>query len=251
MASLNPRHLVARGWRSVRSAGTRRLALTSLVLVVALLIARFSWYVPVADDAERALYDLRSTLLAPRVETDQRVLLVVYDDQTLIAARKRSPLDRGLLARALKTLDAMGAKAIGIDILFDQPQDEDDQLVETLRSMKTPVSVAQVDLATNPDDLMWDQQEFLNGFLARLEGSHAHPASIRLDNTYGATRVWPEPVPGLPPELSRSMLTDSRRNGADAAGVYRSNPLPPAVARQRAGFGASLHRAQGRLVCRS
>ena len=29
----------------------------------------------------------------------------------------------------LRNLDAMGAKAIGIDILFDQPQDEDDQLI--------------------------------------------------------------------------------------------------------------------------
>ena len=46
----------------------------------------------------------------------------------------------GLLARALRNLDAMGAKSIGIDMVFDQPQDEDDQLVATLRGMKTPTS---------------------------------------------------------------------------------------------------------------
>jgi adenylate cyclase len=194
-------------WRGVRAAGTRRLLLAMGLLALALGVARYSWSLPATGDAERTLYDLRAAHYAPRVEPDPRVLLVVYDDQTLIAARKRSPLDRGILARALQNLDAMGARAIGIDILFDQPQDEDDALVATLRSMRTPVSVAYADLATNPDDLQWDQQQFLAAFLGRLKGSRAHPASIRLDNTFGVTRVWPRPMPGSPPELSRAMLT--------------------------------------------
>src|SRR5690606_15661628 len=90
--------LFARGWRSVREAGWRRLALTALLLIAALLLARFSWLLPVTEEAERSLYDLRSFVLAEQVEQDNRIALVVYTDQTLIAARKRSPLDRGLLA---------------------------------------------------------------------------------------------------------------------------------------------------------
>ena len=131
-----------RGLRGLRAAGARRLAVTALLLVAALLLARFSWQLPVTDQAENRLYDLRSFLLAEKTGQDPRIALVVYTDQTLIAARKRSPLDRGLLAEALRNLDTMGAKAIGIDILLDQPQDEDDELVATLRAMRTPVAIA-------------------------------------------------------------------------------------------------------------
>ena len=67
--------------------------------------------------------------------------------------RKRSPLDRGLLAKALRNIDKMGAKAIGIDILFDQPQDEDADLVSTLRAMNTPTFVAYAETRTNQLDI--------------------------------------------------------------------------------------------------
>ncbi len=205
-----------RGWRNVREAGTVQLALTVMLLCVALLIARYSWVLPdgseptpLTSEAERALYDLRAYYSAALVEEDKRVVLVVYTDQTLIAARKRSPLDRGLLAKTLRTLDAMEPKAIGIDILFDQPQDEDEELIAALRGMKTPVAVAYAAKATNPDDIEWEQQQFLDQFMARLKGSNARPASIRLDNTFGATRLWPDIRPGLPPLLGRVMLDDS------------------------------------------
>ncbi len=212
-------NLIQRGWRNVREAGTIQLVATCLIVVLALLIARFSWALPGSEEptpltstAERALFDMRSHLSADMVEQDDRITLVVFDDQTLINARKRSPLDRGLLAAALRNLDAMGAKAIGIDILFDQPQDEDLDLIETLRAMETPVAVAYANIDTNETDIVYEQQQFLESFLAELEGSNARPASIRLDNAFGATRVWPSIEPDLPPLLGRAMLADS---GAD------------------------------------
>jgi adenylate cyclase len=211
-----------RGWRNVREAGRMQLAATVLVLIAAVFIARFSWVLPdgkvptpLTGEAERALYDLRAYYAADLVEQDDRIVLVVYTDQTLIAARKRSPLDRGLLARTLATLDAMGAKAIGIDILFDQPQDEDAQLIAALRGMQTPVAIAYANVATNRDDLVYEQQLYLEEFQGQLAGTRARAASIRLDNTFGATRVWPNLVEGLPPLLGRAMLDDA---GVDTAG---------------------------------
>ena len=197
---------LSRGLKGLREAGPRQIALTALLLIGALLIARFSWETRVVDTAEKALYDWRVTLTAPLVEQDQRVAVVVYDDQTLIAARKRSPLDRGLLARALRNLDGMGAKAIGLDMLFDQPQDEDDELIATLRGMKTPVSVGYAEFLGNKDDIIYEQQQYLDGFLARLKGSMAHPASVQLPNDDGTTRGWPAIRPDLPPTLSRAMM---------------------------------------------
>jgi adenylate cyclase len=224
---------IARGWRNVREAGGVQLVATLFVLVAAVFIARFSWVLPdgkvptpLTGEAERALYDLRAYYAADLVEQDDRIVLVVYDDQTLIKAQKRSPLDRGMLARTLRNLDTMGAKAIGIDILFDQPQDEDAELVATLRGMKTPVAVAYANVATNQDDILYEQQQFLDAFQKQLAGSRARPASIRLDNTFGATRVWPSIVPGLPPLLGRTMLREAgvgvaRFEGYEGAIEYR------------------------------
>jgi adenylate cyclase len=206
---------IARGWRNVREAGGVQLLATLVVLGAALFIARFSWVLPggeptpLTSEAERAFYDLRAYYAADLAPQDPRIVLVVYTDQTLINARKRSPLDRGMLARTLRNLDTMGAKAIGIDILFDQPQDEDEDLLAALRGMQTPVAVAYANLATNRDDIVYEQQQYLDAFQARLAGSRARPASIRLDNTFGATRVWPTIVPGLPPLLGRAMLADA------------------------------------------
>ena len=199
--------LLSKGWRKVRSASRRQLTATMLMLLSALLIARFSWYIPVVGDAEDSLYDLRSFLIAPQVKQDPRVQIVAYTDQTLINVKKRSPLDRGLLARALRAIDGMGAKAIGIDVLIDQPQDEDEQLIATLRAMKTPTFLAYIDLATNKDDMKYEQQVYLQSFLRHLGGSNVRPASVRLSNAQGTTRVWPEIVPSLPPLLGRAMVS--------------------------------------------
>lgn len=213
MAAGGSMNFVKRGWRNIRQAGPQRLAITAVLVMLAVLIARFSWGVTFIGEAEAGLYDMRSFIVAneQRVDQDKRIAMVVYDEQTLIAARKRSPLDRGVLIAALRNMDGMGAKAIGIDILFDQPQDEDQELVETLRAMETPVSVAFVDMSANADDIVYDQQQYLNEFLAALEGSNARPASIQLSDALGVTRLFPKQNPALPPTMTRDML--------DAAGA--------------------------------
>jgi adenylate cyclase len=206
VSSGKKKSIFAAGWRNVREAGAQRLALTAVLLVLAVLLARFSWSLPFTDNAERAVFDWRSYVLSQQVEQDQRVVMVVYDDNTLINLQKRSPLDRGMLARALRNIDSMGAKAIGIDILFDQPQAEDEELITALRSMQTPVSVAYAETSSNSLDIEHAQQEFLDTFMAQLEGSRSGPASVRLSETSGVTRVWPEIVPGQVPLLGRAML---------------------------------------------
>lgn len=232
---------IARGWRNVREAGPRRLALTGLLVLIALAVARYGWAVPGVADAERALYDFRAFVEADRndVPQDDRVVMVVYDDQTLINARKRSPLDRGLLAEALRNLDQMGAKAIGIDILFDQPQDEDAELIEALRSMETPVAVGYAEEASNEGSIKYDQEQFLKSFMAQLEGSNAKPASVRLSDEFNVTRVWPEILPNLPPVLGRRMLEEAGEGdralpGYEGAVRYRlpedpSRPVLPSL----------------------
>jgi len=222
MAGENPRKkrsgALVRNVRGLREAGMVQLVGMVIFVAFSIFIARYSWALPgggeptpLTNDAERALYDTRAYLAADLVEQDERIVLVVFDDQALINLEKRSPLPRDAIAEALRNLDGMGAKAIGIDILFDQPQAEDIDLVETLRAMETPTSVAYATLATNEADIVYQQQEFLNEFMAAVEegNTNVRRASIRLDDEFGATRVWPDIIPDLPPLLGRAMLEDA------------------------------------------
>jgi adenylate cyclase len=201
-----------RAQRLAQELGPRRLGTTALFLLVALLIGRFSWDVPLVIDAERALYDIRHVYSAPTVDQDTRITMVVYNDDTLIDTKKRSPLDRAVLARALQTLDQMGAKGIGIDILFDQPQDEDAALVQTFRAMKTPTHIAYANIATTENTISYRQQAFLDGFIKQLRGSNTHPASIRFEvDSDNVARSWPTIIKGLPPFLARALVPAATR----------------------------------------
>ncbi|MEE4289045.1 MAG: adenylate/guanylate cyclase domain-containing protein [Erythrobacter sp.] len=207
---------LGRAYRSVSEAGEIQIIVAVLVVIFAVLIARFSWTLPdgetptpLTNAAERAFYDMRAYYSADMVEQDDRVVVVVFTDEALFDLKKRSPLPRDTIASALKTLDSLNPAAIGIDILFDQPQDEDEVLIETLRNMQTPVAVAYADTETNENDIIKAQQEYLDWFMAQLEGSNARKASVRLNQAFGQTRVWPDIEQAPAPLLGRAMLADA------------------------------------------
>jgi adenylate cyclase len=189
--------------RTLQQIGPVRVAGTALFVLLGLLFARFAWSIPLAIDAERALYDLRLVQAAPRVEQDRRIVMVVYTDETLEALAKRSPLDRRMLADALTAIDAMNPKAIGIDILIDQPQAEDPLLIDALRKMRTPVALAFASNATNPDYMQVWQEAFLTGFLKRARPGPVRPTSIMLmPDSDNVIRVWPTQPASLPPLMA-------------------------------------------------
>jgi adenylate cyclase len=190
---------------ALRRVGVPRLAVTILFIVLGVSVAAFSWQLPLFGAAERALYDLRVVLTAPAVDQDPRVVMVVFNDDTLKNTQRRSPLDRGLLAQALTQIDALGPKAIGIDILIDEPQPEDEQLVAALRGMRTPTHVAFASNATNSEEIATWQETFLRQFQSRLAGSRSTPASIRVVKEDDVVRRWPAHKPGEPPLLASSM----------------------------------------------
>jgi adenylate cyclase len=204
--------------------GWLRLLLMCILLVMAVLISRFSWDIPLISNAERALYDLRTSYLAPLVDQDSRIVKIVYNDDTLIDTKKRSPLDRATLAKALANIDAMGASAIGIDILIDQPQDEDAQLQAALGAMKTPTYLAYANAATNENNIQPRQQAFLDYFMKSLEGTQTHPTSIRIETDIdNVVRSWPRIQKGLPPILARSLKDAREQNSSDFMRDYQGS----------------------------
>src|SRR5579862_4443254 len=117
----------------------------------------------------------------------------------------------------------MGAKAIGIDILIDSPQDEDAQLRAAFRAMKTPTYLAYTDTEANPNQIGYQQHRFLAQFLASLKGSNVHPASIRFDAdpVDGVMRSWPKADRRLPPLLTRAMVPNSGFDSYSGSICYR------------------------------
>ncbi|WP_375383150.1 CHASE2 domain-containing protein, partial [uncultured Sphingomonas sp.] len=201
-----------------RRIGRVRLIAAFVLLVAALLAARFAWHVPLAADAERAMYDTRVVLTAPRVDQDPRVVMVVFNDDTLAKTGRRSPLDRALLARALRRIDALGATGIGIDILVDQPEPEDPQLIAALRAMRTPTFLAFATNATNEGAVLYWQEQFERRIAQALRGTQVRPASILLQpDMDGVIRSWPARPDELPP-----LLADLMTPGAPHAAVARS-----------------------------
>lgn len=189
--------------RTVSQLGIARIAITLLLLFIAVQIAAQSWVLPLLRDAESALYDIRAANFAPAVDTDKRVSLVVYTADTNRSTGQISPVDRTILAKALEQLDKLGAKGIGIDILFDSPQDDDPLLQGVLRRMKTPVFMAFADAKTNPEAITFEQEQDLRRYLAAVDSRSVKPASILLETDGdGVARHWPAQYSGLPPVLA-------------------------------------------------
>lgn len=206
--------------RAVRQIGVARLLACLLVIALGLYVARFGWDVPLANDAERALYDVRFKSHAEVVpEPSDRITLVVYNDQTLEGLRKRSPLDRRMLARALSVLNRMQPRAIGIDILIDQPQDEDEELIAAFRGMRVPTWLAFATNALNPDQVESWQEQFQRDLFRRIGTGQVRPASIRMepDLADGVIRRWTRQDDGLPPLLANAM-TDAHPEFRSYAG---------------------------------
>lgn len=198
--------LSKRTGRIIRQVGTPRLIASAIVLLLGIFVARYSWQIPLVSDAERALYDIRLMLTTPRAEQDPRVLMVTYTDDTLINTQVRSPLDRRILADALRNLDLLGAKAIAIDVIVDQPTPNDDYLVDTFRGMRTPTFLAFTSAATNARFIEQRQEEFLREFQKRIETASVHPMSIELDTDRDrVVRAWPVQPKTLPPLLARAV----------------------------------------------
>ncbi|OYZ43405.1 MAG: adenylate/guanylate cyclase domain-containing protein, partial [Novosphingobium sp. 16-62-11] len=137
--------------RGLGQLGVQRTVVALGLIAVALFIAFSSWRLPLLRDAEAALYDLRAANFALPADTDKRVTLVVYTADTNRATGQISPVDRTILAKALTEIDKLGAKGVGIDVLFDSPQDDDDVLRASLKAMQTPVYLAYADNRTNPE----------------------------------------------------------------------------------------------------
>jgi len=153
---------------------TRRVAPILLIAVIAAaaiagaLIALSRHQLMLLAAPDRMTYDWRTALFSrTEPQTRKDIALVLIGDRSLARYPYQLPMDRGLLAQIVRTLDAAGAKAIGLDIIFDRATDKDDILIDAIRGSKAPVVLGAIDsrlTGIEPENLA-----FQRAFLSRPE----------------------------------------------------------------------------------
>ena len=156
--------VVIRGRARLAPALSRAAVPVAIALAAAVAASLAVAYIAFLTFADRFLGDWEiAALTAPEPQSPDIVVVAITED-TLKQFPYRSPIDRAFLAELLKTLAARGPRAIGLDILFDQPTEpeKDKELRDTLRSLTVPVRVSYTD---NTDLVSDEQRKYLDDFV--------------------------------------------------------------------------------------
>ncbi|MCP5373672.1 MAG: CHASE2 domain-containing protein, partial [Hyphomicrobiales bacterium] len=141
--------------------------LTVLGVLFAVLGPR---HVQFLASAENWVTDLRVATLTPDTgELHPDIVVLEITEADLAKLPYRSPLDRGFLANLVQAMAGAGARAMGLDILFDQAteSDKDARLQQVLRDAPMPVVVGWTDRETGLTEAQYAfQQKFLEGIRA-------------------------------------------------------------------------------------
>ncbi len=110
------------------------LGISALSVLAALFLANTTSF----QTLELKSLDMRFGLRGPLEIEDNPVVIIKIDDQSDESTPHRWPWPRSYFAHVLRNLNEAGAKAIGVDVIFDQPdkfgEKEDDQLREVLNT---------------------------------------------------------------------------------------------------------------------
>ncbi|MCA8926666.1 MAG: adenylate/guanylate cyclase domain-containing protein [Alphaproteobacteria bacterium] len=116
-------------------------------VAAALALAAVRWVGPL-HGLETGIADrIRIAMASPAAGQDSRLSIVAVDEATMARLPYRSPVDRGLLADVVRLLGAAGARAVGLDILLDQPTEpaKDARLAAAIKAFPGPVVLAWAD----------------------------------------------------------------------------------------------------------
>ena len=168
-------------------AGLSPLIAAAIILGASALALLLPW-LPSFRALTLGLDDLLIAVLAPAEPQHRDIALVAIDEDTLAAAACRSPIDRFLLAGMVERLDAAGVRAIGLDVLLDQPTtpEADARLARVLRQARAPV----VAITAQAGTVMGERQRAWHAdYLAGVPTGIANLAKDRVDGVVRRYRV--------------------------------------------------------------
>ncbi len=96
------------------------------------------------------------------------IVIVTIDEDTLATLAYRSPIDRAFLAKIVGKIDQAKPRAIGIDLLIDQPSEpeKDKNFIKTLEALKAPLYVG---YGAGSDGLSEKQMAYENASLKNVK----------------------------------------------------------------------------------
>jgi adenylate cyclase len=166
---------------------------------------------------ENYIRDLMMSSISPFVSPPDEIVLVTVNETTLAEFSYRSPIDRAFLASLISHIVEAGPKAIGVDILFDQPteQHKDIRLERALQNIDVPVVLA----SAGPEDGLSDKQlAYLNAFAPDL--------------ARGLATLARDPLDGVVRELFTGRETDTGFVPGFAAALAKSAGIEPQQTRR-------------------
>lgn len=227
-----------------------------LILLAAIALPFTTRDTPLLQTVENTIHDRYRYAVAPESEYEADIALLLYDDAVARGAKSTSPVDRALLGEALLTAEGAGAKAIGIDMIFVQPTDDEDALVEAINALTIPIYIAyadpELDRATYWDaSIDYEARDYQDQFWARIAAPNVHKVTpvVGIDQA-GIARRWPDLPEAANPPLSAAMAgaveQASEYKGAIA---FPRAPAPPPeeIEGEDEEFGEQIEQATGML----
>ncbi len=156
-----------RAWISKLTTGrTSKLPLVpaTVAVVCAIIASAAVNNLTFLANANQFIADGETAALTPAEPQDPDIVIVAITEDTLAQFPYRAPVDRQFLADLLTTLAEKAPRAIGIDLLFDQPTEpaKDEALKRVLGSLKMPVFIAY----TEADNVLSPEQKtYLDSFV--------------------------------------------------------------------------------------
>jgi class 3 adenylate cyclase/CHASE2 domain-containing sensor protein len=146
----------------IKLGGKPALVLVTLLAVAVAYIA--DNFISFVTLTERTVEDIRVASNLPVEPQDPDIVILGITEVTLTQFPYREPVDHAFLADLLKWVESKHPRAVGVDILFDQPteEDKDNELKQVIANYSLPLVISYYD---NPAEISDEQYAFLNDFV--------------------------------------------------------------------------------------
>lgn len=224
----------------------KTLSTLAIMVLVAVGVNYLPRALPFFQILESWVTDIRIAAISPLLPQSEDILVVAITEDTLATLPYRSPVDRMFLANLLETLEDAGVRAIGLDILFDQPTEaaKDEALRETISGLTVPTIISSVDRDSNLTESQYRYlEDYLRGFDTGLANLAKDPFDATVRWIFPGKTVNGEWRPGFAAALARILGVSPPNhlirlafygNPEDETPVFRTYPahLVPILAKK-------------------
>jgi len=217
------KHASSAFWRRLVTRGFSRIV---IFLGVTGLLYLGLHQIPFLDTAERWVADFQIATLSPREPQHQDIVICAITEETLELFPYRSPVDRAFVAGLLQALEAKGARAVFVDLLFDQPTEPEKDLAlkQVMDQLRVPLTVS---YAREDAGLTERQVAFQDAFLRQEVRAFANTVKDTAGGTVRSIypgRALPDGtfVPGVAGRIAGKLGYEAPREPVPLA--YRGRP---------------------------